>query len=74
MNMRQLKRLKHLKRVATLVISAAVPQKVITLYEVRRNKDQVLVATVDSAAEAEALVLKAKAAKKASLVFSAVIA
>lgn len=74
MNMRQLKRLKHLKRVASLVISAAVPRKVITLYEVRRNKDQVLVATVDSAAEAEALVLKAKTAKKASLVFSAVVA
>lgn len=74
MNMRKFKRLKHLKRVATMVFAAATSRAVVTKYEVRRNKDQVLVATVDSAAEAEALVLKAKAGKKASLVFSAVTA
>ena len=56
----------RLIRQARAVKTVATVTKTI-LFPVYRKKDNELIATVKSAAEAEALVLKAKTAKKASL-------
>lgn len=65
MKMRQLKHLKRRVTVAVKAVKAAV--QTVTLYQVYRRKDDVLVSTVQTLDEANALVMKAKAAKKASL-------
>lgn len=56
-------RAKHSATKATLPVA----RKINLLFPVFRNKDNALVAKVSTIAEAEALVLKAKAGKKASL-------
>jgi hypothetical protein len=66
MKVRQIKQRLHARRSAYKKSLKTVPLFQ-TLYVVYRNKDQEVVAEVNFEDEAQALVAKAKAAKKASL-------
>jgi len=65
----KMRTLKHRNTRKISIAKAAAPIKVVS-FSVYRKKDDVLVATVATEAEALALVTKAKTAKKASLYFA----
>lgn len=66
MKVRQIKR-RFFRHVSLAVSAAVATKKIVERFEVRRKKDDELVATVATEAEANALIEKAKSQKRASL-------